>query len=94
MQDEIKRNTGYGVTSIVYEEEVCVLIGKGNNSKGMKVQVEVESIQNHGKNKHHNKIKCFHCHEFRNYATKCLHGESSKNLTSAIGGMLLHHISS
>lgn len=82
MQEEIKRNTRDGVTSIVDEEEDCALVGKGNKAKGMKAQGEAESSQK----KDLSKIKCFHCHEYGHYATKCPHKKSSKENAARAGG--------
>lgn len=54
------------------DEENFALTGKGSKIKGKKRQGEVESSQKgEKKKKDMSKIKCFDCHEFRHYATKC-----------------------
>lgn len=50
------------------EKENLALVGKGNKGK-----TKSESNQKSDKKKKNlNKIKCFHCHEFGHYASKCL----------------------
>lgn len=59
------------------EEEDLALVSKGMNTKGKKFQGEVDSIQE-GKKKDLSKIKCFNCHEFEHYDTKCSHKKERK----------------
>lgn len=86
VQEKIRRNIRDSVTSRSDEEEDCALVGKGKNAKGKKTQGKAKSNQNHGKKKDLNKIKCFHPHEYGNYATKCPHKKSSKDTTTRAGG--------
>ena len=76
VQEEIRQNTKDG-TSSKEEEEDFSLVNKGMKAKGKKTQGEVESSQE-GKKKYLSKIKCFNCHEFRHYATKCAHKKYNK----------------
>lgn len=86
MQEQIKRNIIYGVTTRVEEEENFSLVGKGNKSKGKKAQGKSESSQNQGKKKDLNKIKCFYCHEYENYETKHSYKKSGKKHIGGEGG--------
>ena len=95
MQEEIRRNTRDGVSSRTSDEENFSLAGKGKKSKGKKAQGKTESSQNGGKEKKDLiKIKCFHCHEFRNYATKCPNKKSNNHDATKTRGLLsLNYIS-
>jgi len=72
VQEEFKGNNKDGTSSKAEDEENFSLVGKGKKGKWKKTQRKPESNQNNGKKKDMNKIKCFHFHEFENYATKCL----------------------
>eukprot|EP00253_Pinus_taeda_P030288 PITA_30288 len=62
VQEEIWRGTRDGRLVKTEDEENFALAGKG----------KAETSQNGRKKKKDlSKIKCFHCHEFRHYATKC-----------------------
>ena len=80
VQEEISRNAKDGNSSKGDDEEIFALNGKGNKGKGKKSQSKPESNQG-GKNNDLSKNKCFHCHEFRHYAMKCPHKNTS-NKTS------------
>ena len=62
VQEEIRQSTKDG-TSFKYKEEYFSLFKKGKKSKGNKSQGE------EGK-RDFSKVKCFHCHEHDNYASK------------------------
>ena len=62
------------------------LASNGKKSKGTKAQGKAESNTNHGKKKDLSKIKCFHCHEYGHYGSKCPHKTSSKEPTTGVGG--------
>ena len=87
VQDEIRRNTRYG-TSPKEEEENFALFSKGRNTKGNKSQGEANSSQE-VKKKDLSKIKCFNCHEFKHYATKCPHKKASKKTAGGAAGEAL-----
>ena len=87
VHEEIRQNTKDG-TSSKEEGEDFSLVNKGMKAKGKKSQGEVESSQE-GKKKYFSKIKCFNCHEYRHYATKCPHKKSvKKNLGGETGEVL------
>lgn len=88
VQEEFKRNNWDGTSFKAEDEENFALVGKGKKGEGKKSQSKLESNQG-GKKKYLSKIKCFNCHEFRHYATKCPQKNSSKkNLGGAIGEAL------
>jgi len=61
------------------------LYGKVKKVKGKKSQSELESNEA-GKMKDFSKIKCFHFHEFRHYATKCPHKKARKKASGGATG--------
>ena len=84
-QEEFRRSTRDGSSSKADEEENFALMGKGKKGKGKKFQPKPDS--NHGSKKDLSKAKCFHCHEFGHYATRCPQKKSSKK-TAAVGEAL------
>ena len=76
-QEEIRQNTRDGTSSKGKDEEKFALARKAKKGKGKKSQSKPESSQG-GKKKDLSKIKYFHYHEFRHYATKGLHEKESK----------------
>ena len=62
--------------------------GNEKKGKGKKYQSKPESSQG-GKKKDLSKIKCFRCHEFRHYATKCPHKKVSKKTSGGATGEAL-----
>ena len=70
VQEEIRRNTRDRSSSKHDDEENCALAGKAKKGKGNKSQSKAGSSQG-GKKKDLSNMKCFHCHEFEHYATKC-----------------------
>lgn len=71
VQEEIRRGTRVGRSTLIEDEENFALTSKSRKAKGKKGQGEVESSQKgKKKKKDQSKIKCFHCHEFRHYTTK------------------------
>ena len=85
VQEEMRRNTRDGTSSKGKDEENFALVGKGKKGQGKKSQTKLESSQG-GKKKDLSKIKCFNCHEFRNYATKFPHKNSSKKTSRGGAG--------
>lgn len=77
VQEEIRWNTTDGTSSKGEDEENITLDGNTKKGKGKKSHSKPESSQG-GNKKDLSKIKCFHCHEFRNYSTKCPHKKASK----------------
>jgi hypothetical protein len=88
VQEEIRWNTRDGTSSKGEDEEKFALVGKGKKGKGKKSQTKPESSQG-GKKKDLSKIKCFNCHEFRHYATKCPHKKASKKTSGGAAGEAL-----
>lgn len=85
VQKEIRRNTRDGVLVRIDDEENFAFAGKGKKAKGKKAQGKIESNQNGGKEKRDlSKIKCFHCYEFRHYATKSPNNKSNKYIAAPI----------
>jgi len=84
-QEEFRRSTRDGSSSKADEEEKFALMGKGKKGKGKKFQPKPDS--NHDGKKDLSKVKCFHCHEFGHYATRCPQKKSSKK-TAAVGEAL------
>lgn len=76
VQEEIRKITRDGISS-KEEEDGFSLVSKGKKAKGKKSQCEAHSSQE-GKKKYLSKIKCFHYHEFRHYATKFSQKKESK----------------
>jgi len=77
VQEEISWNTIDGTSFKGEDGENFAMVGKGKKGKGKKSQTKPKSNQG-GKKKYFSKIKCFSCHEFGHYATKCPHKNSSK----------------
>ena len=50
---------------------------------------QLKDLGNQGKKKDLSKIKCFHCHEYGHYATKCLHNKFGKMPTGGARGYAL-----
>jgi len=78
VREEIRQNTRDGISFKGKDEEKFALDGKENKGKGKKSQSKLESSQG-GKKKDLSKTKCFHCHEFRHYVTKCPKKKIKKN---------------
>ena len=91
VQEEFKINNQDGTSSKAEDDFFFALVGKGKKGKRKKSQTKPESNQG-GKKKHLSKIKCFNCHEFKYYATKCPHKKSNKkNLGGVAGEALASH---
>eukprot|EP00253_Pinus_taeda_P003716 PITA_03716 len=88
VQEETRQNSGDGTSSKGEDEEKFSLDGKAKKGKGKKYQSKPESNQG-GKNKYLSKIKCFHCHEFMHYATKCAHKKASRKTSGGVVGEAL-----
>ena len=88
VQEEIRWNTKDGTSSKGEDEENFAMVGKGKNDKGDKYKTKPESSQG-GKKKELSKIKCFNCHEFVCYATKCPRKNSSKKNSGGAAGEAL-----
>lgn len=77
VQEEIQRGARVGRSTLEEDEENFSLTGNGSKAKVKKGQGEAESNPKGEKKKDLNEIKCFHFHEFRHYAIKCLNQEES-----------------
>ena len=89
VHEEIRWNTIDWTLSKGEDEEKIALAGKGKKGKGKKSKSKLESDQG-DKKKYFSNMKCFHCHEFRHYATKFPHRKArKKDLVVAIEGEAL-----
>jgi len=88
VQKEIQRNTKDGSSSKKDNEENRALAGKAKKGKGKSSHSKSDCSQG-GKKKDMSKIKFFHYHELRHYATKCLHNKVSKNPSRGLVGEAL-----
>lgn len=83
VQEEIRQKIRDGVTSKYEENDIFSLVGK---EKGKKTQRKIDTSHNNVNKKDLRKIKCFHWHGFRHYATKCPHKKSKKKPSGGVGG--------
>jgi len=67
VQEEIRRNTRDGSSSKGPNEENCALASKAKKGKNKKASQSGVK----GKKQGMSKVKCFHCHQHRHYATNC-----------------------
>ena len=68
VQEEIRRGTRDGSSSKNEDEENCALDLKARKGKGNKNPSQFDAK---GKKQDLSKVKCFHCHQHRHYATNC-----------------------
>lgn len=79
VQEEIWRQAKFGSHANTEEEENIALASKRGKGKGKKKIGEIESSTWGKKKKNLNKVKCFSCHRFGHYSTKCPNMKESKN---------------
>lgn len=77
VHEEIRQNARDGTSSKSEDEEKNALTGKEKKGKVKKSKSKPASSQGGNKTKF-SKVKFFHCHEFRNYATKCPHKKETR----------------
>ena len=82
------QNMRDGTSSKGEDEDNYALGGKENKGKWKKSQSNVESSQG-CKKKDLSRIKCFHCHEFKHYATKCPHKKRIKKTSGEVASEAL-----
>ena len=63
LEEEFRRNTRDGSSSMHDDEEDCALVSKENKKKGKKIHSKSEAGED-GKEHNMSKVKCFHCHEY------------------------------
>ena len=68
VQEEIRRSTRDGSSSKNLDEENCTLAAKARKGKSKK-NASKSSVK--GKKQDMSKVKCFHYHQHRHYATNC-----------------------
>ena len=85
VQEEIKRSTRDGYLSKGADEENYAFAAKakkGNNKKASQSSVK-------GRKQDMSKVKCFHCHQHRHYATNCPQKKKNKQAAgSSVGDAL------
>ena len=64
------------------------MAGKTKKGKGKKSQSKADLSQG-GKKKDLSRMKCFHCHDFRHYATKCPQKKVGKKIVGGEEGEAL-----
>ena len=67
VQEEMRRNTRDESSSKVSDEENCTLVAKAKKGKNKKASHSNAK----GKKQDMSKVKCFHYHQLRHYATNC-----------------------
>eukprot|EP00253_Pinus_taeda_P013725 PITA_13725 len=85
VQEEIRWNTRDGSSSKASNEENCDLAAKPKKGKNKK------AFHSCAKGKKHDmsKMKCFHCHQHRHYATNCLQKKKNKQAARSAAGEAL-----
>eukprot|EP00253_Pinus_taeda_P003072 PITA_03072 len=85
VQEEIRRNTRDESSSKAPDEENCALAAKakkGNNKKDSHSGAK-------GKKQDMSKVKCFHCHQHKHYATNCPQKKKNKKAAGSAEGEAL-----
>ena len=75
-----------GSSSKNEDEENCALVSKARKGKGKKNPSQ-SSVK--GKKQDMSKVKCFHCHQHRHYATNCPQKKKNKQATGSAAGEAL-----
>ena len=86
MQEEFRQNTRDGSSPKHDHEENFSLAAKAKKGKEKKFHSKSESK---GKKQDMSKVKCFHCHEHGNFATKCPKKKKKKKVVGAANGEAL-----
>lgn len=85
VQEEIRQNTKDGSSSKASDEENCALATKAKKGKNKKASHS--SMK--GKKQDMSKVKCFHYHQHRHYATNCLQKKKNKQVAGSTAGEAL-----
>ena len=85
MQEEIRRGTRDGSSSKNEDEENCALAAKAQKGKGKKSSKSKVK----GKKNDLSKVKCFHCHQHRHFATNCPQQKKNKSVAGSAAGEAL-----
>eukprot|EP00253_Pinus_taeda_P007531 PITA_07531 len=85
VQGEIKQNTRDGSSSKEPDEENFTLAAKAKKGKNMQASHSGAK----GKKYDMSKVKCFHCHQHRHYATNCPQKKKNKQATGSVAGEAL-----
>jgi len=85
VQEEIRRSTRDRSSSKVSDEENCALAAKAKKGKSKKAS----QFGAKGKKQDMSKLKCFHCHQHRHYATNCPQKKKNKKAAGSAGGEAL-----
>ena len=83
MQEEIRRSTRERSSSKSTDEENCALAAKERKGKSKK---NASQSGAKGKKQDMSKVKCFHCHQHRHYATNCPQKKKNKQATGSAAG--------
>eukprot|EP00253_Pinus_taeda_P011571 PITA_11571 len=86
--EEFRQNTKYGSSSKVDDEENCALAGKEKKGKGKSSPSKSDSCHG-GKKKDMSKVKCFHYHKLRHFATNCPLNKANKKFSGGARGEAL-----
>ena len=82
MQEEIRRNTRDRSSSKGSDEENCALVAQEKKGKNKKASHSGAK----GKKQDMSKVKCFHCHQHRHYATNCPQKKKHKQAAGSAAG--------
>jgi len=82
MQEEIRQNTRDISSSKGLDEENCTLAAKAKQGKNKKASHSGAK----GKKQDMSKVKCFHCHQHRHYATNCPQKKKNKKAAGYASG--------
>ena len=85
VQEEIRRSTRDGSSSKNSDEENCALAAKENKGKSKKASHSGVK----GKKQEISKVKCFHCHQHRHYATNFPQKKKNKQAVGSVAGEAL-----
>ena len=85
MQEEIRRSTRDRYSSKGTDEENCALASKAKKGKSKKAPQSGAK----GKKQNMSKVKCFHCHQHRHYATNCSQKKKNKQVVGSSAGEAL-----
>eukprot|EP00253_Pinus_taeda_P030511 PITA_30511 len=85
VQEEIRQNTRDRSSSKASDEENCALAAKTKKGKNKKASHSSAK----GKKQDMSKVKCFHCHQHKHYATNCPQKKKNKQVAGSAAGEAL-----